>query len=208
MIKNTLKTHWENVFKTKQAHEVSWTQTVPQTSLDILHGFQLSKTAKIIDIGGGDSLLVDFLLQEGFENITVLDISKNALQRAKTRLGRAMAKKVTWIVADINDFKPTTIYDVWHDRAAFHFLTTTDEIEHYIRIATESVSGFMSIGTFSENGPTKCSGLTIKQYSELELTAQLSQGFTKLKCITENHTTPFKTEQQFLFCSFRRQELG
>ena len=131
MIKNTLKTHWENVFKTKQAHEVSWTQTVPQTSLDILHGFQLSKTAKIIDIGGGDSLLVDFLLQEGFENITVLDISKNALQRAKTRLGRAMAKKVTWIVADINDFKPTTIYDVWHDRAAFHFLTTTDEIEHY-----------------------------------------------------------------------------
>ena len=208
MIKNTLKTHWETVFKTKQAHEVSWTQAVPQTSLDILHGFQLSKTAKIIDIGGGDSLLVDFLLQEGFENITVLDISKNALQRAKTRLGRAMAKKVTWIVADINDFKPTTIYDVWHDRAAFHFLTTTDEIEHYIRIATESVSGFMSIGTFSENGPTKCSGLTIKQYSELELVAQLNRGFTKLKCITENHTTPFQTEQQFLFCSFKRQELG
>lgn len=198
------KSHWETVFETKQPHEVSWTQDVPQASLDIIHSYQLTKNAKIIDIGGGDSKLVDFLLDEGYENITVLDISENALERAKIRLGQK-AKQVSWIVSDVNDFKPKGNYDVWHDRAAFHFLTTPKQISKYIDTANKAVSGFMSIGTFSENGPTKCSGLDIKQYSEAELTTQLETSFSKIKCITENHITPFNTEQNFLFCSFKKK---
>ena len=203
-MKNTTKAHWETVFSTKQSHEVSWTQETPKTSIDLIHSYQLPKSAKIIDIGGGDSKLVDFLLEEGYENITVLDISENALERAKTRLGQK-AKNVSWIVSDINDFKPKENYDVWHDRAAFHFLTTNDAIAHYIETATQSVTGFMSIGTFSENGPSKCSGLEIKQYSESDLENQLTKGFNKIKCVTENHITPFNTEQNFLFCSFKKR---
>lgn len=203
-MENNRKNHWEKVFETKQSHEVSWTQEIPKTSIDLIHSYQLPKTAKIIDIGGGDSKLVDFLLEEGYENITVLDISANALERAKTRLGQK-AKQVSWIVSDVNDFKPKGNYDVWHDRAAFHFLTTTDAIARYIETASHSVTGFMSIGTFSENGPNKCSGLDIKQYSESDLENQLTKGFRKIKCVTENHITPFNTEQNFLFCSFKKR---
>jgi 16S rRNA A1518/A1519 N6-dimethyltransferase RsmA/KsgA/DIM1 with predicted DNA glycosylase/AP lyase activity len=198
------KSHWETVYATKKPYEVSWTQQVPQTSLDFIHGFNLPKTAKIIDIGGGDSNLVDFLLSEGFENITVLDISENALERAKKRLGER-ADKVKWVVSDIIEFKPEEFYDVWHDRATFHFLTTPEQIAGYISIANNAVTGYMTIGTFSEEGPKKCSGLEIKQYSEAALQAQLSQRFSKIRCVTENHKTPFNTTQNFLFCSFRKR---
>lgn len=203
-MQNSSKAHWETIFSTKKDNEVSWTQEIPKTSIDLIHSYKLPKSAKIIDIGGGDSKLVDFLLEEGYENITVLDISANALERAKTRLGQK-AKQVSWIVSDVNDFKPKGNYDIWHDRAAFHFLTTTDAITQYIETATQSVTGFMSIGTFSENGPNKCSGLDIKQYSESDLENQLTKGFSKIKCITENHVTPFNTEQNFLFCSFKKR---
>jgi len=199
------KKHWELVYETKNPDQVSWTQETPTTSLDFIRSFRLEKTAKIIDIGGGDSKLVDYLLDEGFENITVLDISATALEKAKTRLGEK-ATKVTWIVCDIIDFEPTTTFDVWHDRAAFHFLTTTEQIKKYIKTARKSVSGFLTIGTFSQNGPKKCSGLEIKQYTENELTLELKDGFDKIKCITEDHLTPFDTKQHFLFCSFKRQQ--
>lgn len=203
-MENSLKAHWETVFTTKQPHEVSWTQDVPTTSIDLIKSYQLPKTAKIIDIGGGDSKLVDYLLEEGFEDISVLDISASALERAKNRLGEN-ANKISWIVSDINDFKPNEKYDVWHDRAAFHFLTTTEEIKNYVETASQAVSSFMTIGTFSENGPTKCSGLEIKQYSESELESKLSESFSKIKCFQENHVTPFNTEQNFLFCSFKKK---
>lgn len=196
------KHHWEKVYTTKQPHEVSWTQDVPQTSLDFIHSFNVPKTAKIIDIGGGDSKLVDFLLAEGYEYLTVLDISEAALQRAKERLGNK-AKKVNWIVSDVTEFTPQNKYDVWHDRAAFHFLTTHEQIHKYVSIAQNGVSGYLAIGTFSENGPKKCSGLDIKQYTEEQLQTELSTGFNKIRCITEDHTTPFNTTQNFLFCSFR-----
>jgi len=198
------KKHWEEVYKTKEPGEVSWTQEVPQTSLDFLRSFNLPRSAKIIDIGGGDSKLVDFLLDEGYENITVLDISEYALERAKARLGE-MAAKVKWIVSDITEFSPDDTYDVWHDRATFHFLTTPEQIRKYVSIAGNAVKGFMTIGTFSEKGPRKCSGLQIKQYSEAELQAQLSRQFSRIRCITEDHVTPFNTVQHFLFCSFRRR---
>ncbi|HTM66327.1 MAG TPA: class I SAM-dependent methyltransferase [Flavipsychrobacter sp.] len=197
------KKHWETVYSTKTPNEVSWTQNVPQTSLDFIHSFDLSKNAKIIDVGGGDSKLVDFLLAEGYEDISVLDISEAALERAKQRLG-PKAQSVKWIVSDITDFQPTETYDVWHDRATFHFLTTKEQIRSYISVVSSGVSGYITIGTFSDKGPKKCSGLDIKQYTEGELQQQLSKSFSKIRCITENHITPFNTTQNFLFCSFRK----
>lgn len=194
--------HWDHIYSIKQPHEVSWTQDIPQTSLDFIHNCNMSKSSAIIDIGGGDSKLVDFLLDEGYTNITVLDISEKALRKAKDRLG-SRADKVTWIVSDVLEFIPDREYEIWHDRAAFHFLTTTKQIERYISIARKSLKGFLTIGTFSENGPEKCSGLTIKQYNEDQLERTLAEGFTKIRCIAEDHITPFNTLQNFLFCSFK-----
>lgn len=204
IIKMDRKKHWETVYETKDAEEVSWSQEMPKTSLDFIRSFKLKKTAKIIDIGGGESKLVDYLLDEGFENITVLDISAKSLEKTKKRLGEK-ANKVNWIVSDVTDFDPKMTFDVWHDRATFHFQTTPEEIKKYIQTARKSVSGFITIGTFSQNGPTKCSGLEIKQYNEEELTLEFKDGFKKIKCLTEDHLTPFDTTQNFLFCSFKRQ---
>ena len=199
----TTRNHWEKVYETKNPEQVSWTQNIPKTSLDFIHSFGLTKTAKIIDIGGGDSKLVDYLLDEGFENITVLDISAKALDKAKQRLGNK-AQKINWVVSDITEYQPDTTFDVWHDRATFHFLITNDQIEKYIDTARNSVSGYLTIGTFSDKGPSKCSGLYIKKYSEEKLTNELKKGFDKIRCVTEDHTTPFSTKQNFLFCSFKK----
>jgi hypothetical protein len=199
-----IKEHWEKVYETKQPNEVSWTQKVPTPSLDFIHSYHLPKTASIIDVGGGDSKLVDFLLNEGFEDITVLDISEKAISKAKERLGKN-ATKVKWIVSDVTEFEPPQKYDVWHDRATFHFLTTTKQITEYLNRAKEATKKYLTIGTFSDAGPDKCSGLPIKKYSEDDLQEQLSDGFKKIKCITEDHITPFNTKQNFLFCSFKRQ---
>jgi len=200
------KNHWENIYQTKSMNEVSWYQTVPETSLAFFQQFNLAKNASIIDIGGGDSFLVDNLLKLGYTNVSVLDISASALERAKERLGDS-AKKVKWIVSDIVDFIPTEKYDVWHDRAAFHFLTTNERISKYISITENNISidGYLIIGTFSENGPKKCSGLEIHQYNEASMSEKFSKAFQKLKCTTENHTTPFDTIQNFQFCSFKRE---
>ena len=120
------KKHWETVYETKKPDQVSWSQEIPKTSLEFIHSFGLEKTAKIIDIGGGDSKLVDYLLDEGFENVTVLDISAKSLEKARNRLGEK-ANKVNWIVSDITEFEPNMTFDVWHDRATFHFLTTPEQ---------------------------------------------------------------------------------
>ncbi|MFC2126317.1 class I SAM-dependent methyltransferase [Bacteroidota bacterium] len=199
------KEHWDKIYLTKSPHEVSWTQDIPQISLDFIHSFNLPKSANIIDVGGGDSKLVDYLMEDGFQNITVLDISSFALERAKKRLGQH-AEKINWITSDILEFEPDTTYDLWHDRATFHFLITTEQIQKYIAIAKMVTSKFMTIGTFSEDGPKKCSGFNIRQYSEDDLANELSVGFRKIRCITTNHITPFNTTQNFLFCSFNRQE--
>ena len=163
----------------------------------------MHKDAKIIDIGGGDSKLVDYLLDTGYRNITVLDISEKALEKAQKRLSEK-SNTVTWIVADITDFQPTENYDVWHDRAAFHFLTTEEHITKYLQTVNAHVNEALIIGTFSEQGPKKCSGLNIKQYSEKTLKDVFKNGFTKIDCLKEVHTTPFNTSQDFLFCSFKR----
>ena len=202
-MRKSKKQHWDFVYETKSADQLSWTQDIPTTSLDFIHSFGLDKTAKIIDIGGGDSRLVDCLLEEGYEDITVLDISKKAIDKAKARLGDK-SKKIKWIVSDINTFKPVEHYQVLHDRATFHFLTTSYQINTYLKAAKQPVDGYLTIGTFSKNGPTKCSGLDIKQYSESELQVQLRDGFSKIRCITEDHVIPFHTTQNFLFCSCKK----
>lgn len=199
------KKHWENIYQTKDLKDVSWYQPTPTTSLDFLKQFNIPTTAKVIDIGGGDSFLVDHLLDLGYSDITVLDISAVSLDRAKQRLGDR-ATKVKWIVADAATFKPTEQYDFWHDRAAFHFLTQEQEITNYIDTIQKSIkpTGVLVIGTFSEQGPKKCSGIEIKQYSETTMTDRLKMFFEKVKCITVDHKTPFDTIQNFIFCSFKK----
>ncbi|MBK8832227.1 MAG: class I SAM-dependent methyltransferase [Saprospiraceae bacterium] len=199
--------HWENIYKTKQANEVGWYQPVPLTSLQFLEQFNIPVTAKIIDVGGGDSFFVDHLLDLGYQDITVLDISETAILRAKERLGDA-AGKVKWIVADAADFKPAEKYDFWHDRAAFHFLTRDSEVESYIDTVQQSMNpeGILIIGTFSTNGPKKCSGIDIRQYSEESMVAQLKKYFHKVKCFTIDHITPSGATQNYIFCSFRKMQ--
>ena len=198
------KKHWEHVYFSKEAHQVSWTQDTPRTSLAFIKAFNLDKSAKIIDVGGGDSKLVDHLLDEGFENIYVLDISGKALEKAQKRLGER-AQLVKWIETDIRDFTPETTFDVWHDRALFHFLTDRKDIEKYIEIVNSCTTNYLTIGTFSNNGPEACSGLQVKQYGEAELIEVFTDDFEKLKCFTEDHITPGGSVQNFQFCSLKRK---
>lgn len=200
------KQHWENVFTTKAPTEVSWFQEYPKTSVEFLELFSLPLTANIIDIGGGDSNLVDVLLDKGYQNVWVLDISAVALDRAKSRLGEK-ANLVHWVVTDVTAFEPPVQFDFWHDRAAFHFLTNEDAINKYVSIAEKGISdkGYLVLGTFSESGPEKCSGLQIRQYNEASMSARFEIAFDRIKCITENHITPFNTVQNFLFCSFQKK---
>lgn len=199
------QSHWQNVYQTKSLTDLSWYQQVPKQSLEFIEKFSLPKEAAIIDIGGGDSLLADSLLQLGYTNITVLDISAAAIEKAKQRLGAAAAG-VKWIVSDILEFKPAEKYDCWHDRATFHFLTNQNDIDQYVNIANAAVNtnGKIVVATFSTEGPLKCSGLPVKQYNETMLSKALQYWFKKIKCITTDHITPFNTIQHFIFCSFQK----
>ena len=201
---SNIKKYWETVYETKTQEQVSWTQKIPKDSLDFIQSLKLNKDANIIDIGGGDSFLVDFLLEDGYTNISVLDISNKALERAKSRLG-TKATKVTWIVSNIIDFKPEKNYDVWHDRAAFHFLTKENDIKTYVSTTEKYVSKNLIIGTFSNDGPLKCSGLEITQYSKNKMNETFNNKFTPIKSLNKNHQTPFNTIQNFTFCSFKKR---
>lgn len=202
------KKHWQNLYQKKQLNEVGWYQPVPKTSLDFVKSLKIPKTAKIIDIGGGDSFFVDNLLDLGYQDITVLDISDAAIKRAKKRLAQR-SLKVKWIIEDAAAFKPKEKYDFWHDRAAFHFLTDKQEIEGYIETVQKNINpkGILVIGTFSKEGPKKCSGLEITQYSETTMTNLLNNFFAKIKCIKVDHETPFGKIQNYIFCSFKRLKL-
>ena len=198
--------HWNNLYGTKAENEVSWFQPYPKTSMAFVKLFDLPLTANIIDVGGGDSHFVDALLDKGYQNIWVLDISDIAIEKAKQRLG-AKAANIHWIVSDVTTFTPTVQFDFWHDRAAFHFLTSEDKIYQYVSTAENAIKkdGYLILGTFSENGPEKCSGLAIQQYSETSMSARFELAFDRIKCISEDHTTPFNTVQNFLFCSFKKR---
>ncbi|SFS65647.1 Methyltransferase domain-containing protein [Zhouia amylolytica] len=197
------KDHWNNIYSTKEHDSVSWYQPEPTTSLKAIDKFQIPLDAKIIDIGGGQSFLVDNLLKLGYKNVTVLDISKEAIQKTKDRLGE-LAHNVQWIVSDILDYEFTEKYDFWHDRATFHFLNTQSDIAAYQQQIKKGLNhnGIAFIGTFSIDGPTKCSGIEITQYDEHGLPDKFNF-FEKIECFRENHTTPSEKNQNFIFCTFK-----
>ncbi len=203
---NDRKQHWENVYATKKLEEVSWFEPTPKISLEFLNKFNVPKDAKIIDVGGGDSLLVDNLIELGYTDVSVLDISETAINRAKQRLGEK-AGMVTWIIADASQFKPVEMYDFWHDRAAFHFLTDENDVKNYIDNISKYIkpNGVFVIGTFSDKGPKKCSGIEIKQYTEQALLNILYKYFDKVECKEVEHITPFNTTQSFIFCSYKHR---
>ena len=200
------KSHWEKVFTTKKDSDKSWYEVYPATSINLISELGLARNSSIIDVGGGDSHLVDALLKKEFSDITVLDISDPALQNAKSRLGKK-ANEVNWIVSDVLNFSPTRQYDCWHDRAVFHFITAQRDIHVYINkmIASIKPGGHLILATFSENGPDKCSGLPVTRYSQQEMTALLAPYFEKIKCIEDSHVTPFNTVQPFTYCGFSKK---
>lgn len=205
-MKNKTKQHWENIYKNKTDLEVSWYQNQPKSSFKLIAESGIDKESAIIDIGGGNSRLADNLLQAGYKNITVLDISKKALGRSQDRLDKK-AKQVKWVEADILDFSPSKKFALWHDRATFHFFTKNDQIKDYVKIASKAIrpEGFLVLATFSLSGPTSCSGLVdIRQYSEESITRVFNRNFKHLKSIHKTHTTPFNTTQDFMYTVFRR----
>lgn len=205
-MENTKNQHWETVFTTKEENEVSWYQKQPQTSIQLVQACKVAKDAKIVDIGGGDSYLIDSLLDLGYTNLYLLDISDAAIERAKIRLGDK-AKNVTFIVSDSLHFQSDEKFDVWHDRASFHFFTDANDIALYrknVKTNTNQNAHFI-IGTFSEEGPLKCSGLPITQYTVEKMEAVFGDDFELENCFTEDHQTPFETVQNFIFCSYRKK---
>ena len=205
-MKVSKKEHWENVFATKQETEVSWYQQKPETSINFFKEHSIPKDANIIDIGGGDSHLIDNLLAMGYTNLYLLDISEKAIERIKKRLGD-QAEQVTFIASDVLEFSPEVKFDVWHDRASFHFLTHKEDIEKYRSIVTSALNdkGYLFLGTFSEKGPLKCSGLEISQYSEAKFKEVFSSDFDMTKSFMQDHHTPFDTVQNFIFCTFQKK---
>ncbi|HLN72244.1 MAG TPA: class I SAM-dependent methyltransferase [Prolixibacteraceae bacterium] len=205
MIDST-KHHWDTIYQTKAENEVSWYQTYPSSSMKMIESYNLPLNANIIDIGGGDSRFAEALIDKGYTNIHVLDISESAIRRAKERLGEK-SSVIQWIVSDVTDFEPSVKFDCWHDRAAFHFLTTEDQVNKYVTLVNKAVKqeGCLVIGTFSEKGPLKCSGLEIKQYSEASLAERFGGSFQLVECFYEDHHTPFQSVQNFVFCSFRKR---
>ena len=205
MVDKKLKEHWELVHSKKKENEVSWFQPFPHESIKFIKNLKLSLNDNIIDVGAGDSRLVDNLLEMGFRNIDVLDISKSAISKAKKRLG-VKSSLINWIVCDINNFKPIKKYKLWHDRAAFHFLRKEIEINNYVDLASSSISknGKMIIATFSSNGPEKCSGIRVSRYNLESIKKQFNNYFILDNHLITNHSTPFNTIQEFIFTNFSK----
>ncbi len=195
--------HWENIYTTKGEAEVSWFEETPTESLRLLQLVGAQPSSAIIDVGGGASRLVDNLLAHGFENITVLDLSAAALNSARARLGDK-GEAVKWIVADATEWQPTDTYDVWHDRAAFHFLTNEKVQQAYIQRLKQALKrgGHLIIGTFALDGPEKCSGLPVARHSAESLSALLAPDFDLIDSRRHEHITPWQAVQKFQFSTF------
>lgn len=199
-------THWQNVYATKGEAEVSWFQNSPTISLEMIRAANPDRNAAIIDIGGGESRLVDALLQDGYRDLAVLDLSANALEVVKKRIGTA-ASTIDWIVADVATWQPAKTYDVWHDRAAFHFLTDPWDRAAYVeRLRTAiAAGGQVIIATFAPDGPEKCSGLPVQRHDSASLSGELGPEFELVEARSEMHQTPWHSTQAFQFSRFRRR---
>ena len=198
--------HWENVYTTKGENEVSWFQQSPAPSFELITQAGATHASAIIDIGGGASRLVDHLVGQGFEDVTVLDLSGAALEAAKRRLERR-ADPVHWVVADATAWEPAKAYDIWHDRAAFHFLTDEKDRAAYIARLTQGVKagGHAIIATFALDGPEKCSGLPVARYDSASLARTLGSKFLLVHTRRHEHATPWGSRQMFQFSVFRRE---
>jgi ubiquinone/menaquinone biosynthesis C-methylase UbiE len=197
------KGHWESIYSTTATPSLSWYQRHAHRSLDFIKRIGLSRNAKILDVGGGDSLLVDDLLGMGYNDITVLDVSAAALNRARSRLGQAATGRVTWLESDITEADlRSQEFDIWHDRAVFHFLTTPAERNAYIASVQRAVrpGGHVVVATFAEDGPTRCSGLPVERYSAVELHETFGSDFQLVRSEREIHRTPAGLDQQFTYC--------
>jgi 2-polyprenyl-3-methyl-5-hydroxy-6-metoxy-1,4-benzoquinol methylase len=194
--------HWDLIYGTKATTEMSWSRPHLDTSLDLVERVAGDRSASIIDVGGGESTLVDDLFGRGYRNITVMDISRTAIEHTKKRLGAA-SQKGTWLVADITQTElPSHLYDVWHDRAVFHFLKDPAQRLAYVRQVASAVKhgGHVIVGTFGPEGPEKCSGLDVMRYDADSLHAEFGSRFRLVESSKELHRTPFGTTQQFLYC--------
>ena len=200
------KEHWQKVYHTKKTNEVSWYQSYPAISLDLIASTGIGLTQKIIDVGAGASILVDKLLEKGFKDITVLDISSKAIEAAQQRLGKD-AQKVNWIEVDVTAFSPAHPYDLWHDRAVFHFLTGPEDRKKYIEVMNKMVKphGHVIMATFALEGPPQCSGLKVERYDSDKLAKELGDSFELIESVDEEHLTPWKAGQKFIYCCFMKK---
>jgi SAM-dependent methyltransferase len=196
--------HWQNVYTSKAENEVSWFQENPAPSLALIAEIGATLSSAIIDIGGGASRLVDQLIERGFRDVTVLDLSRSALETAKARLGER-ASVAHWVVADVTTWEPSRTYDVWHDRAAFHFLTDARDRVAYIAHLKQAlkIGGHAIIATFALDGPEKCSGLPVERYDAARLAQMLGSGFKLLRSQRNEHATPWGSQQRFQFSVFQ-----
>lgn len=201
------QTHWSNIYQTKATTDVSWYQEHPALSLEMIYATGIGKTARIIDVGGGASTLVDHLLDDGYSDVTVLDISDEALQAAQGRLG-SRASAVTWLTGDITMLPLPQQYDLWHDRAVFHFLTQPKQKARYVAQARSSVKagGHVIVATFAADGPEQCSGLTVARYDAAALHSAFGDGFDLISSRAETHITPWGSAQKFTYCYCRITE--
>ena len=199
---NNLKNHWENIYEKKNEDEVSWFQQIPNSSIKLIKSTGIVNP-KIIDVGSGRSKLLKSLIDSGYNDLTYLDISESALKKSKEFLGD-QSNKVKWIAEDILNFKTEEKFDVWHDRAVFHFLTEQKLIDKYVELVSKNIlnSGHLIIGTFSENGPLKCSGLDVNRYSKELIEETFLKNFRLINTFHIDHKTPFNTTQNFLFSHF------
>ena len=201
--------HWEGVYSKKKSTELSWYQQHPEHSLELIKAAGVDPSASIIDIGGGASTLVDFLLDAGYQNLSVLDIAHGAIEQAKSRLGRSKiewADKVEWLEQDITRFIVEKSFDVWHDRAVFHFLTDADDRLRYVEVMSRALKpgGHAIVATFNLDGPEKCSGLDVVRYSPEMMSAIFGEGFQLVETRSEKHETPGGASQSFVYCRFIR----
>jgi 2-polyprenyl-3-methyl-5-hydroxy-6-metoxy-1,4-benzoquinol methylase len=206
MVAIDCKAHWENVYQTKGETGVSWYQSDPRLSLELIRSVAPSAGGRIIDVGGGASVLVDRLLDLPFERISVLDISEAALDKARSRLGER-AGRVDWTAANITEAQDLGTFDVWHDRAVFHFLTDAADRRRYVELARRTVleGGHLVIATFADDGPKRCSDLDVCRYNAETMGAELGEGFSLVREARETHTTPWGSSQAFFYGVFRRQ---
>lgn len=204
--KQNRKVHWENLYEKQSPAGLGWYQPYPEMSLKLINATGVGVDDNIIDVGGGTSKLTKLLLKEGYKKLTVLDISANSIEKAKIEFGKQY-EKITWIEADVANFNSTEKYDIWHDRAVFHFLTDSHDRERYIDSLNKAlkVNGYLIIATFGLKGPRKCNGLNVVRYSAQSLHKLFTNNFDIIETFDEVHITPSKIQQKFIYCSFKKR---